>query len=152
MNLYKQDQIDMISKKVGLPKTLIEDVLNCYSKLLDNRIKENQVVKLLRIGVISQDGKVLNELPTFAYDCHEVANELGIDKDIALNILLAYEEVIIVSLRSHNSINIYNFVTLYTEIYNGQVKLRSRKSTRLKYTGYRVHIRRSFKYSLGSDL
>ena len=140
--VYKDVQMDQLSKKLGIPKTTVTSVWNEYTQRLSDKIEAGESIKFLNICYLRVNSRELKKgegyHETLAYISHEIADKLGYSQVVVFRILTSFEEYLILDLQKSYSYSIRGICRIRLERYGGGYKVRIKKST--KYNAEDVYV------------
>lgn len=145
--LYRDEQVTQLARRLNLSKSVVEDVLINYVKYLRHRLDDGLTVKFLNVCYIVIEGKQEELHETLAYTASKIADNIGIDRNIAYRVLASFEEYLIRDLRNFYSYNIRGLFTIKLKnLGEGYgYKLRLKKSCAYKGTDCHITAINSFK-------
>lgn len=128
--VYKSEQIAIISNRLNISKTSVENVINEYIGYLKQKIDSGNTVKFLNICFIQVEGNCDRKLETLAYISYELGQKLKLGREVVWRILTSFEEMIITDIKKFYSYNIRGLLNITViEDYKERLKVRITKST-----------------------
>lgn len=137
--VFKDDQVNQISKYLKITKITVSNVLTMYVNYLKGKLSEGETVKFLNVCYLRVAGKDESTHETLAYISHELANDLGLSQVIVNRVLTTYEEFLIKDLKRLYKYSIRGLVRIRLERnHKGEYRVRIKKST--VYNGQDIYI------------
>ena len=135
---FKRDQIEEISFKVGIPKTVVYLVISRYVDYLKGRLEDGNTVKFLNICYLKVSGREEELHETLAYIANELGKDVGQSQNMVFRILLEMEEMVVKNLSELNAFTVRGLVRVKVENTFDGYRVRVKKST--VYNGHDVYI------------
>jgi nucleoid DNA-binding protein len=128
--LFKEEQIDVVSRKLNVSRTMVKSVLDSYIDYLYKDLVSGKTVKVFNICylVVKSESRTVDR-KTLAYISTEIGKALSLGGVTVLRILNSFEEEIAKGLRNGERYTISGLVRIQTIEEDGTTKLRIRKTT-----------------------
>lgn len=137
--IYRDVQVDQLSRKLGIHKSTVSAILNEYIGYLKHKLSQGETVKFLNICYLRVAGKDEKERETLAYISTEIGRKLKIGSAVVFRVLTSFEEYLISDLQRFYSYSIRGLIRIKLEKnYKGEYKVRTKKST--VYNGIDVYV------------
>ena len=151
--MFKAEQVDLISRKLNLPKSHVDRILSEYINYLIKGLNEGKTVKFLNVCEIRVAGKDLEVYETLAYVANEIGKRVNETPTTTQWVLNSYEDIIIKELAKLNKVTIVGLLSLkLTKSSDGEYHVRSRKSTVYLGEDVRMSVLPSFRRKVGVAL
>lgn len=140
--VYKDVQMEQLSRRLGIPKVQVTNIWNEYINRLSSKIDAGETVKFLNVCYLRVNSKELKKgegyQETLAYISHEIADKLGYSQVTVFRVLTSFEEYLILDLQNSYSYSIRGICRIRLERYGGSYRVRIKKST--KYNSMDVYV------------
>lgn len=141
MSVYKTEQVEILSERLGVPKTQIKEILTAYVDYLRSELDMGMTVKFLNVCYLVnreyEDTPILQE--TNAYIATEIAEQLKCSAVLVQRVFQEFEEVLMDDLKKDKKYTIRGLFTIKLEKdIKGNYKVRTKKST--AYAGENIYV------------
>lgn len=136
--VFRDDQVSQLSRHLGLSKVSVTKILVSYVNYLKEKIESGCTVKFLNVCYLKVGGQEEPTHETLAYISNELGRQLGYSQTVVNRVLSTYEEFLIRDLRKLYSYNVRGLLKIRLEKYNGNYRVRTKKST--VYNGMDLYI------------
>ena len=128
--VFKEEQIDIVSRKLNLPRVVVKDIVEKYVDYLVKEMCSGRTVKVFNICYlrVTVEGSEC-EKPTMAYIATEIGKELSLGGVTVLRVLSFFEDQIVNDLQKGNGFTLRGLIRIQTAEENGSTRLRIRKAT-----------------------
>lgn len=128
--VYKEEQIDVVSRKLNLQRTVVKGIVERYIDMLLDDLAHGKTVKVLNICYLrSKTETGDSEMKTLAYISSEIGKELCLGGTTVFRVLSFFEDQIVLNLQRGNGFTLRGLIRLQTAEENGYTRLRIRKAT-----------------------
>lgn len=146
--VYKSEQIEILSKNLGITKVMVRSILEAYINRVISALERGETTKFLNICYLVNDedeGKTKYH-ETLAYISSEIGNQLRVGKVTVYRMLSDFEDLIAKDVCHFYTYTITGVISISRiEDYHGRYKVRIKKSSNLSCRGIRVVSMNSFK-------
>lgn len=144
--VFKEEQIDIVSRKLNLQRTVVKSIVEQYLDILINELCSGKTVKVFNICYLRvklEGGDC--EMQTLAYIATEIGSKLSLGGATVLRVLSFFEDQIVYDLQKGNGFTLRGLIRIQTAEENGSTRLRIRKATCYNSTPIYVSTLGSFK-------
>ena len=128
--IYKEEQIDIVSRKLNLPRTVVKSIVERYIDMLLDELAQGKTIKIFNICYLRMKTEGSDsERKTLAYIATEIGKELSIGGATVLRVLTFFEDQIVLDLQKGNGFTLRGLIRIQTAEENGSTRLRIRKAT-----------------------
>lgn len=128
--IYKEEQIDVVSRKLNMPRTVVKSIVERYIDMLLDELSTGKTVRVLNICYLRvKDESFDCDRKTLAYISSEIGKELSIGGATVLRVLTFLEDQIVSNLQRGNGFTLRGLIRIQTAEENGSTRLRIRKAT-----------------------
>lgn len=128
--IYKEEQIDVVSRKLNIPRTVVKSIVERYIDMLLDELSTGKTVRVLNICYLRvKDESFDCDRKTLAYISSEIGKELSIGGATVLRVLTFLEDQIVSNLQRGNGFTLRGLIRIQTAEENGSTRLRIRKAT-----------------------
>lgn len=128
--IYKEEQIDVVSRKLNMPRTVVKSIVERYIDMLLDELSTGKTVRVLNICYLRvKDESFDCDRKTLAYISSEIGKELSIGGATVLRVLTFLEDQIVSNLQKGNGFTLRGLIRIQTAEENGSTRLRIRKAT-----------------------
>lgn len=149
LTVYKDEQLILLSERVGLTKKAVKDILDEYINRIHEKVNVGETVKFLGVCYLSANYRSDYTHETLAYVSTEIGEKLSVSGNTVYRVLADYEDMIVSDVGNYYTYVIRGIIKISSEeLYlNGirSFKLRLNTSGALRDKGYRVFALNSFR-------
>lgn len=128
--IYKEEQIDVVSRKLNMPRTVVKGIVERYIDMLLDELSTGKTVRVLNICYLRVKDEGFDcDRKTLAYISSEIGKELSIGGATVLRVLTFLEDQIVTNLQRGNGFTLRGLIRIQTAKENGSTRLRIRKAT-----------------------
>lgn len=128
--IYKEEQIDVVSRKLNMPRTVVKSIVERYIDMLLDELSTGKTVRVLNICYLRVKNESFDcDRKTLAYISSEIGKELSIGGATVLRVLTFLEDQIVSNLQRGNGFTLRGLIRIQTAEENGSTRLRIRKAT-----------------------
>lgn len=128
--IYKEEQIDVVSRKLNMPRTVVKSIVERYIDMLLDELSTGKTVRVLNICYLRvKDESFDCDRKTLAYISSDIGKELSIGGATVLRVLTFLEDQIVSNLQRGNGFTLRGLIRIQTAEENGSTRLRIRKAT-----------------------
>lgn len=128
--VFKEEQIDVVSRKINLSRVTVKSVVERYIDYLVEELCSGKTIKVFNICYLRVKSRESDcEMKTLAYISSEIGKELSLGGATVLRVLSCFEDQIVNDLRRGNGFTLRGLVRIQTTVENGCTRLRIRKAT-----------------------
>lgn len=128
--VFKEEQIDVVSNKLNLPRTVVKSAVECYLDVLKDELAKGHSVKVFNICYLQVRGDT-SERPrmTLAYISSEIGKALALGGITVQRILSSFESRVVLDLQQGLGFTLRGLCRIQTVVENGSTRLRIQKAT-----------------------
>ena len=127
--IYKEEQIDVVSRKLNMPRTVVKSIVERYIDMILDELSTGKTVRVLNICYLRvKDESFECDRKTLAYISSEIGKELSIGGATVLRVLTFLEDQIVSNLQRGNGFTLRGLIRIQTAEANGSTRLRIRKT------------------------
>ena len=130
--VFKTDQINILSSRLGVNKSDVRLVLDNYISRLVSKLENGETIKFLNICYLVNEEQGKNKYhETLAYISNEIGNSTKLGKELVFRILSEFSELIADDVKKFYSYTVWGLLNISCCEYTpGQYKVRIRKASK----------------------